>query len=323
MIGDLKLVASDEALPVKTTMESTRLLKLEEMNSWELPPFQRGKKENQKVVAFAEELRDRGGIIGGVMTLGRLRYAPEKTYLIDGQQRRGGCNLSGLEEFIADIRDMVFETMGEMAKEYIRLNSSLVTFRPDDLLKANEENNPYMRKLREVCPFIGYEQVRRASTGCTLLSMSATMRCWFGSATETPTQINTQATVLVGHLDEKEVEQLSAFLNTAHSAWGGDPEYYRLWSNLNLVMCMWLFRQLVLSHDPKRRIVKLNVDMFRKCLMSLSTSDNYIAWLLGRHMTERDRSPCYGKVRAIFSQRLAVEFNGKKVVFPKPQWAHR
>jgi hypothetical protein len=164
--------------------------------------------------------------------------------------------------------------------------------------------------------------VRRNTSTSPVVSMSAALRCWFGSNNETPTSASLNAIEIAEQLDEREIQNLSAFMTAAYAAWRNDPEYYRLWSNLNLTLCMWLFRQLVLRQDKKGKVMTLNLSQFGKCLMSASASPQYIDWLMGRNINERDRSPCYTRLKTIFTKRL-IEENyacAKKPMFPSPEW---
>jgi hypothetical protein len=65
---------------------------------------------------------------------------------------------------------------------------------------------------------------------------------------------------------------------------------------------------------------RLTQALFAKCCMSLSASAPYMDWLVGRHLGERDRSPAYSKLKALFAARLELD-TGKKVRMPSPAWA--
>jgi hypothetical protein len=54
--------------------------------------------------------------------------------------------------------------------------------------------------------------------------------------------------------------------------------------------------------------------------MSISADSTYVDWLLGRHIGERDRSPCYRRIKDIFAARLEA-IQGKKPLLPQPSWA--
>jgi len=54
--------------------------------------------------------------------------------------------------------------------------------------------------------------------------------------------------------------------------------------------------------------------------MSLSADESYLDWLVGRQLRDRDRSPCYGRIRSSFAARFHSE-TGKKATFPSPAWA--
>lgn len=307
---------------IKRSVMETRLLSVEDLESWQQPRFQRPLRINQKVLDFSEDLKRNGGVISGVITLGQLPGDPA-LYKVDGAHRTEAAKMSGIKEFIADVRITQFESLSDMAEEFVRLNSSLVRMRPDDILRGLEENLPLLKQLRQQCTFIGYDNVRRASSSSCVLSMSATLRSWGGSNTETPTLSGGAPGHLICEgLDETEIAHLSAFLNTAYAAWGNDPENYRLWGNLNLTMCMWMFRQLVLKPAAaKNRHVSIKMPQFNKCLMSVSAASEYVDWLHGRNMGERDRSPCYRRLRAIFIKRLHEDIGGPRAPkLPAPAW---
>jgi len=55
-------------------------------------------------------------------------------------------------------------------------------------------------------------------------------------------------------------------------------------------------------------------------MMSLSADAHYIDWLAGRRLTDRDRSACYNRIKAIWVKRLTAEgVNSPK--FPNVEWA--
>jgi hypothetical protein len=125
-------------------------------------------------------------------------------------------------------------------------------------------------------------------------------------------------------LTDDSAQHLIQFLETAMAAWGRDAEYFRLWGSLNLGLCMWLWRRLVLDKERagSKRYVILTVKQFNNCLMALSADAKYGDWLQGRQLTDRDRGPAYGRVKNIWSARLESE-GQKKISFPKPPWATR
>jgi hypothetical protein len=82
---------------------------------------------------------------------------------------------------------------------------------------------------------------------------------------------------------------------------------------------MWIYRRMVLDqYSPKTP--RLTKDLFRKCLMSLSADENYLDWLVGRSLGERDRSPAYNRIKAAFAKRIEIE-TGKKPLMPSPAWS--
>jgi len=292
--------------------------------AWKIPPFQRPLRINDKVRMVTEQVK-RDEVIEGVLTLGKLKH-DNSLYIVDGQHRVEAFKLSEIGEAIADVRVVSFADMGEMADEFVRLNSSLVKMRPDDILRGLESSVPSLQMIRKSCAFVGYDQIRRGGSG-PIVSMSALLRCWYGGRAETPTSsaIGMSATEQAQALDAQSLQSMIAFLSTAHAAWGRDPEYFRLWGNLNLSLCMWLWNRLVMDTERSgnKRWIVLNITQFKHCLMQLSADGDYLAWLPGRILGDRDRSPCYGRIKANFVKRLNADQSGKKIQLPAPAWSSK
>lgn len=295
------------------------------VNAWKIPPFQRPLRLNDKVRQVTDHIR-KHEVVEGVLTLGKLRGDPA-FYIVDGQHRVEAFKLSELPEAIADVRLVMFDTMADMADEFVRLNSSLVKMRPDDILRGLEKSTPALQTIRKSCEFVGYDNIRRSGGSGPIVSMSALIRCWVASGYETPVGSNAGvgAATLAQNLEQASVHNLIAFLSTAHAAWGRDPEYFRLWGNLNLTLCMWLWNKVVMDRDRSgnKRYAVLNIPDFKKCLMSVSANGDYLAWLPGRNLNDRDRSPAYARLKSIFARRLAAEAGGKKPLLPQPAWASK
>lgn len=308
---------------VQSRME-TLIINQAMVNQWKVPPFQRPVRTNEKVRFVTEQIK-KNEAIEGVLTLGKLKSDPA-LYIVDGQHRTEAFRLSGIEEAIADVRIVMFEDMSDMANEFVQLNSSLVKMRPDDILRGLENSNTTLKAVRKACEFVGYDQIRRGKSG-PIVSMSAVLRCWYAASCETPAATGSigGAANMAQSFDPLSVQNLTVFLNTAHAAWGRDPEYYRLWSNLNLALCMWMWNRLVIDRDRfgNKRYAVLNAAEFKRCLMSVSADGDYLAWLVGRNLGDRDRSPCYGRLKGIFARRLAEDSKGKKPSLPSPAWASK
>jgi hypothetical protein len=289
------------------------------LEKWKSPPFQRPVKQNEKVRALAEELKHDGGVWPGIITLAILDGV---VYLIDGQHRKEAFMLSGLQEGYTDVRTHYVNTMADMGEEFVRLNSQLVRMRPDDILRGLESSIDGLRKLRAHCPFIGYDSIRRSQSS-PVVGMSLVLRAWRGSMGDVPgvTGNGMSAAAIAESLEMKEYEDLIEFLNLALGGFGRDAQYGRLWSGLNLIICMWLYRRLVLHPDLSSKVQPVSRELFKKCLMSISATSDYVDWLHGRMVGERDRAPAYARLKAIFAARLQSETN-KKIYLPQPPWAH-
>lgn len=297
------------------TTVDTIIVTPESIQNWKNPPFQRPLRINDKVRALSEQIKVDGGVIPGVITIGVLE---RERYLLDGQHRREAFLMSGCQEGFLDVRVHHFESMADMGEEFVQLNSQLVRMRPDDMLRGLEGTSAGLTYIRQTCRFVGYDMIRRNEKS-PLVSMSALLRCWFGASAEVPSSSGMSAAARAQALTLDEAKVCCDFMLIAEKAWGRDPEYQRLWGALNLTLCMWLYRRMVITqYSPKTP--KLTKDMFTKCLMSLSASSDYIEWLLGRQLSDRDRSPCYMRIKNIFVKRLEIE-TGKKSMMPSPSWA--
>lgn len=298
------------------TTVDTIMFSREQAEAWLNPPFQRPMRVNEKVRAIAEEVKEDGGVVPGVLTLGVLAG---KTYLIDGQHRRHAFLLSDCPTGYADVRTHYFETMASMGEEFVRLNSCIVRLKPDDILRGLESSIPALAFIRKECPFVGYDMIRRSDKS-PIVSMSALLRCWFGSAHDVPAPEHMQWSTLDATINDDTARQLVAFVHCAMEAWGRDHEYGRLWGNLNMALCMWLYRRTVITQHSIKTPV-LTDKLFTRCLQSLSADHGYLDYLVGRNLRERDRGPCYKRIKEVMGRRLYEETKRKQQL-PMPPWAH-
>lgn len=293
----------------------TILITLELLEGLLRPPFQRMLQEPPAVKAEAAKMLANGGIISGTITIG---YLAGLYYVCDGQHRLRAFVLSGLTTGLATVTVCYVDSMLEMEKKFRELNKPLVTMKADDTLRAMELHAPALRQIRSLCPFVGYGNLRRNASNA-ILAMSAVIRAWTSSEMEKPGKPIGGVGTMAELLSSADVEQISNFLAEAHAAWGRDREYIRLWNMLNMTLCMWFYRRLVLT-PYSVRVPHLTPQQFRHCLMELSADANYIDWLSARSLSDRDRTPAYNRIKVIFARRLGEEL-GHKVNLPQPEWA--
>ncbi len=324
-MAQIQVIAKPKTVPERKTrtVVDTILLTQKSIDLWKLPGGQRPLRENSKVLALSERLKSDGGIIPGVLTLGVLG---NDWYLIDGQHRVHAFRLSGMAEGYADVRFLHVTSMSEINREFVELNSQLVRLTPDDLLRGMEDSIPALKAIRGANHLIvGYGMIRRNTANSSgqnpVVSMSALLRAWRCSSMDAPAG-NTGGLAIMDiaeSMTEQETHLLVDFLKLAATAFGREKEYWRLWSAINLTMCMWLYRRLVVTqYSPKSP--RLDNQLFQKCLMSLSADSQYLDWLLGRMNAERDRAPCYSRIKSLFASRLEKEL-GRKVHLPAPEWS--
>src|SRR5688572_10876638 len=285
------------------------------IKSWKLPPFQRPLRVNAKLILLSQEIKADDGVIPGVLTLGII---DKERYIVDGQHRREAFLMSECLVGYCDVGVLHFNDMAEMGDEFVRLNDSIVKMRPDDVLRGLEGSYPAMQRIRTRCKFVGYDHIRRGEKS-PVLSMSSALRQWRGSATDVPKNGGESAGSIAKSFTNEDADELIGFLDCAFTAWTRDAANTRLWSGLNLSLCMWLYRRLVIGQWSAKS-PKLTREMFTKCLMTVSASETYSDWLVGRTMNARDLGPAYKRVKDLFAGRLEKE-TGKKPSLPQPPWA--
>lgn len=315
---ELKIVKpSTEAEKTTLTTLDTIEVNPNLVRSWKLPPFQRPLRVNNKLLEVAQSIKQDDGVIPGVLTIGVLN---KERYLIDGQHRREAYLISECPVGYADVRICHFKTMAEMGEEFVKLNSRVVQMRPDDIMRGLEESYPALSRIRKRAPFVGYDQIRRGDKA-PVLSMSALLRSWHGASGEVPKSGGASAAGLAAELTVQDADEVCDFLDSAFKAWGRDQSSHRLWGTVNLTICMWLWRRLILApQNLAARNTRFTRDHFTKCLMSLAATADYSDWLLGRNSISRDNSPAYARIKAIFASRMQIE-TGAKCTMPAPTWA--
>jgi len=303
----------------KTDMD-TIILTLDKANSFKVPPFQRPIRANEAVLRIANDMKTSQTIVG-VITLGKLAKDTAE-YIVDGQHRIEAFRISALPEVLADVRIIHFDAMAEMAEEFIRLNTALVRMRPDDLLRGLTPLMPPLQLILSECHYVGYDSIRRSPSNA-MVSFASALRCWAGSEAESPSaQSRGGIANIASAFSMTTAETMAGFMRLAYDAWGRDPEYHRMWGNLNMILCMWLYRRMVLDTVRKgtQRTIVINAKEFKSCLMALSANANYVAWLQGRTLRELDRSPAFARIKAIFTKTLS-ETRSDKVRLPQPAWS--
>jgi hypothetical protein len=312
-----------EAQKITQTTLDCWSITVADIKSWKLPLFQRPLKVNDKVQQLAGQIVMDDGVIPGVFCIG---FLDGERYLVDGQHRckaftiaaemiKEGPPMTGY----VDVRVVHFGSMAEMAIEFKNLNSRLVNMRADDILRAMEMSCPSVSAIRRSCPFVGYDNIRRGDRS-PLISMSTALRVWTGSAHDVPHTTGTSAADLAAELSDEESALSVNFLRCCFEAWGRDVAYQRLYSTMNLMLCAWLYRRIVLSaYSAKTK--QIDDSQFVRCLMHLSADKTYVDWLVGRN-GKRDIGPAYMRIKAIFASRLEAD-TGSKHYLPQPPWASK
>jgi hypothetical protein len=279
-----------------------------------LPSFQRPLNRGRKFGEVTEYIVENNRI-PGVVT---IAVVDGVRYVIDGQHRLVAFTDSQVELIYAEIREITFDTFEEAAAEFRRLNSAITKMKPDDILRSEEVSSTVLQYIRKSAPFVGYGNIRRGDNR-TVLSMSVLLRVWNESAPVTPSSRQMPAQEIVKTMDMGTARECVRFLGLVNEAWGRDDGDKTLWGALNMTLCMWLYRRIVLGRFSTKSI-QVDDAMFKKCLMAVSADGDYAGWLRGRRVCERDRSQCYRRLKDIFAKRLQSELH-QRVMLPQPEWA--
>jgi hypothetical protein len=102
---------------------------------------------------------------------------------------------------------------------------------------------------------------------------------------------------------------------------GRDPEYTRLWGSLNVILCMWLYRRIVLRQTvTSPKMVVVGKDLFKsascRCRPTAATSTGPP----GGTWVTVNRSPAYVRIKQVFARRISEETRCKPLL-PAPAWA--
>jgi hypothetical protein len=291
-----------------------KIVTIKDLDELILPKFQRPLKVNKKVQEVAEGIKASGGIIPSAFTIGLFEG---RRYLVDGQHRREAFRISGLSEGYVELRIVSFGSLAEMAEEFKRINDRINPLKPDDMLRAMEASSPRLAKIRRACPYVGYDNIKRGDH-TPIISMSSLLRSWAGSAYDTP-HVRTNVVQLAEELSDDELGHLLGFMDLAFEAWGRSEEFLRLWNSLNLTLCMWLYRRLVVApHSNKVR--QIDRDQFSSCLHAVSAAGGYVLYLTNRALSQQSTGPTYDRLKGIFLARLEQDDPSRKHYLPSPTW---
>jgi hypothetical protein len=307
-------------------------------DKWEIPPeIQRPLKVNTKVIAVAQAL-PLTKKLEGTITLG---FWDGVVWILDGQHRLAAFILAQEKYGLADRVNIlchieVFATRAAMAARFRLLQQSLLKMSPDDGLRPMAINTPSLQILTRECPFIGFGNIQRLFQTSQTLSMSVLLRCWHGSSFESPSLSNSSMSEYALSMSEAEACECASFLKLAFQVWARIPEYARLWGILNITLCMWFYRRMVL--EPASGITKLNPDQFRVwlgCLFEdplsipraqekMNWISPYRDWLIGKAMNIETRRIAAQqiKLRALkfLPARTKHPAKVRKLKFPSAPW---
>jgi len=295
----------------KKTVDLAFEVTAKSMERWEVPSFQRPVTVNARVKQLAEHIQLEG-VIPGRLSIGVCKG---KMYRVDCQHRLEAFKISGLNEAAAEVEYEEFDTMRDMAKRYLELNEPLKRMGPNDKLKAMELYVPILHKIRKECPFVGYSSGRSEKS----IPMSRTLSAWAVSAWPQPIGSPGCIVDLASTMTDEESEQLIIFLHLAKHAWGLDSEYSSLWRSPTIVLCMWLYRTMVLDRHSAHSSV-LTAQVFTKCMMSLSSDQEYLDWIVGKNTAAIHTRPAYVRIKNKFIKRARREM-GQKISMPAPEWS--
>jgi hypothetical protein len=291
----------------------------EKLGDWKRPGrIQRPLKLNEYIFQCAREMQLHAAQdpdeawceVPGIVTLAKFNG---ETYLLDGQHRLDGALKLAAGQVIvaggvpvkvalARVRTIHIDSWTEMADEFGRINGQLVRTKPEDVLRAASMGNVNLQAIERACPFIGYDRAGENKKQ-VLLTMPTAVRTWLGSAGVVPAQGPTVGE-LTKYLNKPTTLEVIDFYLACDAAGWQNSVYQRFWGTLNLSINMWLYRRLVLGEHQQRfhggiKPMILTRAQFVECMRGLTMDADYHEWLSGRTLRERDRVPCYTRLKEI------------------------
>jgi hypothetical protein len=219
----------------------------------------------------------------------------------------------------AELRWEFFDDYAKMALRFDKLQRHMAKMKPDDGLRALEHSVPVLAYIKKSCLFVGYGKIQRAESTSASLSMSVLVRCWVGSESAVPTSSPGAARELVQAMDQSTAERCVEFATLAFRAWENNSEFGPLWGTVNLTLCIWLYRRMVLA--PSTEVKPMTREQFGRFLMAL-TDDDYIEFLRGKQMTRNSRNAVMTRLETRLTTFLKkVDPKVRRPCLPKRDWA--
>lgn len=306
--AEVTLHSAQKSDPTTDVILATR----EMLENWKTPPGQRPLVITKKVKAWVPKIQESGEVPGRLLVC----ILHGMKYIVNGHHRRWCALQTTRDEFVVTLDTETVTSEAELGRKAVGVNLPIAPpQKADDHLRHLEQSYPILQKIRRECPFIGYGK----SGGNTVMSVNAAILSWITSGTDSATVMKTTVINVLDDISMEEISLMVHFFKTVYESWGKDSQYAKVWSKLNVTMMAWMWRNTVLSQAGPR-VTRLTPEQFCTGAMALTSDPHYLPWLIGRQLSERDKGPCYNKVKAIMVKRL-TEVLHKKVILPSPPFA--
>jgi hypothetical protein len=206
------------------------------------------------------------------------------------------------------------------------MQTSICRSTPDHRLQSLEPRCPNLLHFREGCKdIVTYGRVIKGRG--RVLPVSHALRCWASSNEDPPAKNVTNTEILAQGLTALDVQQLSGLLHSLIRVWGDQREYKCLWGPLNLTLCMWLYRRMVIGVPaPAPNVTRLTSGQFEAGVAGL-THSSYRSALGNKKLRKEgeadEREYIYGQLGNFFMQglRSCRGFQNKVIRCPVPtEW---
>lgn len=309
-IPELKTAAEKRS----RTVSKTVILDFEDCEaSWKVVgDIQRGSSLTKKIVEVGEDIGGSGIFPSTIY----IAVWEGNQYINDGLQRfsgwRDAVSKGGPTQVAANVQWEYFpdgpDGKAKMGERFAKLQLTLKRHRPDDGLRAIQHSLPAIKLIADECPNVGFGAVQRSNSKNTSLSMAVALQSWASSASEQCTSSGS-ARDLAYRLTMDDAKKCVSFLTVARGAWGSTVEYNRLWGPVNLSVCMWLYRRMVV--DPEQGVTPLTAKQFSNCLVTLTNDtpkSTYVEWLRAKPSSaENRRMALANHIRPRFISRIRQE----------------
>lgn len=300
------------------------------IKSWLTPYWQRPVRFNAKGRQLTEDIKltrklDSVMIVGVV----KKRNGKFDLYLVDGHHRKAAFLRSGAPYMDIDVKFVYVDKVEELSPLYLNCQEQITKSTANDNLQGLAVTNEVLQHIKSKCEFITYEGVRLGTIAHSI-NMSTVVQIWYDSMLDPPKKNTLTPSVSITELAKKltvdDADHIVQFMTLCRDNFEFKKLSSGLWLHINLVLCLWLFRVLVLREvwegGEVYKVKHLTPRQFGVGLLGLKNDKYYLTLMRKKLNSSVDRKEAYQSIAKLFASNLrscGVVSNPK---LPRPQWAY-